>query len=37
MKVIGLSEKFKGIFLAYFDYGATGEGQTTEAQIVYKV
>lgn len=35
MEVRGLPETYRGIYLAYFEYGATGEGKTVEAQIVY--
>lgn len=35
MKVSGLPEFTKQVYLAYFSYAATGEGKTTEAQIVY--
>lgn len=35
MSITGLPKKYKGIYLAYFNYSATCEGKTVEAQIVY--
>lgn len=36
MKINGLSESYKDYNLAFFEYFATGEGVTVEAEILYK-